>query len=331
LPVLFADVSYYQPVVNDSYPHRVLSIRANDGTYRDPKFAANFAWAQRAMAQGRLEFLIVYCVWRPNWEQTAATMMDMVGTPPHPKVVAMIDVESWGGQIRGNQSDGINRLYWRLADWLGDRRRVIGYGNRGDLNSLWPQRPDDVRLVVAAYGGPPPKFPGMIAHQYGSDVACGPFGTCDMNAANDHDDPAELAAVLGVGAGVQSPNKRRNRAMTYRIDPSFVSPGATTDAVPNGTWPPDEHTISTPGPAGGWAGRIIEHITFGWLGAFIQEAWSAPSGKHYVERWDPNKKTGGVYVEAFKTKSWELPPGDTALIIRVSTRAYGDVTTECEH
>ena len=61
----------------------------------------------------------------------------------------MIDVESWNGEITGNQSDGLNNAYRAIADWLGDRRRVITYGNRGDLNILWPYKPDDLRIVLA--------------------------------------------------------------------------------------------------------------------------------------------------------------------------------------
>jgi hypothetical protein len=130
-------------------------------------------------------------------------MIDMVGTPPHPKVVAMIDVESWGGQIQGNQSDAINRLHARLAGWLGDPRRVIGYGNRGDLVSLWPTRPPGVALVVAAYGGPIPTYPGMIAHQHGDDVVCDPFGPCDGNTAYDHD-VQSLTTALGLSGGARA-------------------------------------------------------------------------------------------------------------------------------
>ena len=69
------------------------------------------------------------------------TLKDLVGQP-HPRMAVMIDVESWQGQITGNQSDGLNKAYQAIADWLGDRRRVIAYGNRGDLNSLWPYKPD---------------------------------------------------------------------------------------------------------------------------------------------------------------------------------------------
>jgi hypothetical protein len=327
MAVQWADVSSYQAVVNDAYPHPVLAIRSNDGTYRDPKFAANFAWARRALDDGRLAALIVYCVYRTNWQQTADTMIDMVGTPPHPKVVAMVDVESWGGQIQGNQSDGINRLYWRLADWLGDPRRVIGYGNRGDLVTLWPMRPPNVQLVVAAYGGPRPTYPGMLAHQHGDDVACDPFGPCDGNVAYDHD-VESLTAALGISA---APTRRRRVAMSYRIDPTPIPTGAGPDTVPDGSWSAVEHVITTPGPSGGWSGKIMEHLTLGWMGGYIQEAWSGPSGKHFVDRYDATKKTGGRYVKPFDTQCYEIPAGDRFLVVRLATRNFGDVTPETEH
>jgi hypothetical protein len=50
-----------------------------------------------------LAFFIVHFVYRPNWQQTVDTFTSQVVTP-HPKMAVMIDVESWGGQIRGNQS-----------------------------------------------------------------------------------------------------------------------------------------------------------------------------------------------------------------------------------
>jgi hypothetical protein len=262
MAVQWADVSYYQPVVNDNYPHPVLCVRSNDGTYRDPAFAKNFAWAKRAMANGRLSFIIVYCVWRPNWEQTAATTIDMVGTPPHPRVVVMIDVESWGGQIQGNQSDGINRMYWKLAEWLGDRRRVIGYGNQGDLRSLWPQRPDGVKLVVAAYGGAPPKFPGMIAHQYSSSEPCTPFGSCDMNSANDYDDAEELARAFGLAPLSGHPMTLSARKHKGHHEMNQL-PATAMPAAPNSDpsrWEQRNFTIGFD-VAGGWEGGFA--YTFG--------------------------------------------------------------------
>lgn len=204
MPVSWADVSYYQPVVDDTYPHPVLCIRSNDGTFRDPKFGQNYAWAQRAISRGRLHALIVYTVYRPNWEQTADVMIQMLGTPPHPKIVAMIDVESWGGQISGNHSDKINAMYRKLAAWLGDPRRVIGYGNRSDLNSLWPQKPEGIRLVVASYPNRP-SYSGMIAHQFSSSHDCVPFGPCDANIAYDHDLPSLLKEFGLYDSGAVTP------------------------------------------------------------------------------------------------------------------------------
>ncbi len=192
---LFADVSYYQPPVDDSYTnagYRVLSIRANDGTFRDPNFAANHDWCVRAVDDGRLVFFIVYCYWRPNWDETGDTLIDMVTAAggPQRRMVVMIDVES-GGNPGGDQSDGINRLYWKFADWIGDRRRVIGYGDVGDLNRMWPVKPDGIRLIIAAYGSNP-DYPGKVAHQYTDGQGYGgglpegapPFGNCDMNSAD---------------------------------------------------------------------------------------------------------------------------------------------------
>lgn len=132
-------------------------------------------------------------------------------------------------------------------------------------------------------------------------------------------------------AGQPVQTRSRRRDMGYIIDPTLVPSGIADNAKPDGTWLAEEYTLGTPGPAGGWPGRIIMHFTPGWLGAFVQEAWSAPSGKHYVTRWDDTKRTGGLFVDSFKTQDWELPSGDKALILRVATRAKGSVTPETEH
>lgn len=204
---IYADVSEWQVPVDDRYPHHVLCIRSNDGTHRDRNWATNYPWCKRRCDDGELAFFIVYVVWRPNWRDTVDTLTAMVGTP-HPRMAVMIDVESWGGQITGDQSDGINRAYWAIADWLGDRRRVIGYGNVGDLDRLWPVKPDGLRLVIASYGSNP-AYPGKVAHQYTDDKRYGngttlpngapPFGFCDMNSA-DGLDPWQFAAACGIPA-----------------------------------------------------------------------------------------------------------------------------------
>jgi hypothetical protein len=204
---IYADVSEWQRSVDNSYPDRVLCIRSNDGTHRDEKWSTNYEWCKRRCDEGALDFFIVYFVWRPNWQQAVATHKDLVGQP-HPRMAVMIDVETWGGQIRGDQSAGINGAYAALADWLGNPRRVIGYGNRGDLDELWPQKPDGLRLVMAAYGTNP-AYPGKIAHQYTNGQGFGggllesasPFGVCDMNSA-DGLSPQAFAAACGISIGV---------------------------------------------------------------------------------------------------------------------------------
>jgi hypothetical protein len=69
---------------------------------------------------------------------------DLVGTP-HPKMAVRLDVESWGGQIRGDRSAGINAAYDAVGAFVGSTAKVIGYGNVGDLNSLWPNKPPGIR------------------------------------------------------------------------------------------------------------------------------------------------------------------------------------------
>jgi hypothetical protein len=205
---LFADVSEWQRIVDDSYldaGYRVLSIRSNDGTYQDKHWYQNYQWCRRAVDSGRLSFFIVYCVWHPDWQSVFDTLKRLVGDP-HPRMVVMIDVESWPGiyNFSGDNSDTINRLWWAIRDWLGGPR-VIGYANKGDFNSLWPTRPPGLRVVGAGYGRNP-NLPGQVAHQYTDGQGYGgglpegapPFGNCDMNSADGLGVDA-FAAACGIG------------------------------------------------------------------------------------------------------------------------------------
>jgi hypothetical protein len=202
---LFADVSEFQPVVDDSYPYPVLSIRVSDGTYRDRHFTANYAWMRGALDSGKLVFGIVYTYCRPNWQANADTVRSMIDARGglHPRVTLMMDVEQ-GGNPRGDGSDWLNALYWNLADYTGNRARIIGYGNVSDLNSMWRTKPYGLRVIVAAYGSNP-DYPGKVAHQYTDGQGYGgglpegapPFGNCDMNSA-DGLDPNEFAVACGI-------------------------------------------------------------------------------------------------------------------------------------
>jgi hypothetical protein len=202
---LFADVSEFQPVVNDSYLYQVLSIRVSDGTYRDHHFAANYAWVRRALDSGKLVFGIVYTYCRPNWQDNADTVRSTIDANGglHPRVALMLDVEQ-GGNPRGDGSDWINRLYGNLADYTGNPARIIGYGNIYDLDSMWRTKPSGIRIIVAAFGANP-DYPGKVAHQYTDGTGYGgglpegapPFGNNDMNSA-DGLDPRQFAAACGI-------------------------------------------------------------------------------------------------------------------------------------
>jgi hypothetical protein len=131
----------------------------------------------------------------------------MVGTP-HPKMAVMIDMESWGGRIMGNQSVAANDLRKAIAGWLagymtlGARllnkhwKRVGGYANQSDYANLWPGRAKDMWCVLANYGANP-NFPNELAHQYSNRAPCPPFGAVDMNSA-DGKTPADVVKALGL-------------------------------------------------------------------------------------------------------------------------------------
>lgn len=198
---LWSDVSEWNSIVDDSYPYSVLAVRSNDGTYRDHHFVQNYQWAQRALDSGKLRVLIIYLVYRENWEDDFATLTSVVGTP-HANTVVMVDVESWGGQIVGDQSAGINALLRSVTRWIGDSRRAIGYGNVFDLNSLWPTKPPGLRLIVAAYGSNP-DYPGKLGHQFtdgqtADHLLVPPFGYADVNSADGYTVDA-FCAALGLG------------------------------------------------------------------------------------------------------------------------------------
>lgn len=213
---LFADVSEFQVPVTDAYTdagYQVLSIRSNDGTYRDHNFARNYQWCVRAVEDGRLKFFIVYFYWRPGSGDTFThmTMVNDMGGP-HPQMVTMIDVES-GGNPGGDQSGELNDEYHRLVDWLGGNdKRVIAYANVGDRRSMWQFTPPDIPFILAGYGNNPTDSVFKLAHQYTDGQGYGgglpegapPFGNCDMNSA-DGLSVSNFAAACGLGVSVPPP------------------------------------------------------------------------------------------------------------------------------
>jgi hypothetical protein len=212
MDTVFSDVSYFQVPVDNSYPYKVLSIRSNDGEFRDPMFLQNYRWCVNACDSGRLAFFIVYFYWRTG-SGDVDTHINTVGNGggAHPKMATMIDLES-GGNPGGDFSNELNAEYERLAFWLGDHSRVIAYANRSDYTNMWRNRPSALRWVGAGYPINP-NLPNQIAHQYtNGEIAAGgkplgapPFGNCDMNIAYGLD-PFEFAAECGVGDNLLVPD-----------------------------------------------------------------------------------------------------------------------------
>jgi hypothetical protein len=208
---LFSDVSEFNDPVKDGYPYKFLAIRSNDGTYRDKHFAQNLAWAKAATDAGHLVGFAVYFVFEENWQATFETFKSQVGVP-HEKMAVFIDIESWGGRIRGDHSTQLNALRAAVLQWLRSFRskiawtvdivfgrqvrRVAAYGNSADLNNLWPKR-GSIAVGLAAYGSNP-QFPGKLFHQFTDRANTAPFGRpTDLNSA-DGLTPAQFAGKLGL-------------------------------------------------------------------------------------------------------------------------------------
>jgi hypothetical protein len=218
----------------------VLSIRANDGSYDDHNFAANYSWARSRLDQGRLKVLFVYCYWRLG--AAIPNLMSQVNANggPHPRMAAMIDLES-GGNANIDESVALAGDYNTLVSWLGGNdARVIGYGNQGDLRTMWQFPGHQIDVIIAGYGANP-SSPNSnlvkIAHQYtdgavaadGLPMGAPPFGNCDMNSADGLSVDA-LAAAVGVGVGSVTP-----------VPPVVTPPGPpVTPAPPSVTLPTDD-------------------------------------------------------------------------------------------
>lgn len=209
--------------VDDSMPHPGLAYRVCDGTYLDHLFTSNDAWARRTR---RLVFCMAYNVWprsvgSSSWRVTLGTFTTALGNTHRPRLVVLDDVESWdrpellrdwSAELEAKRQaevDWLNslrpawqrRLPFRALYRAADERRVVGYGNRGDLLAMaagvkWRS------VILADYSpAPTPRTLGpwrVIARQYTSQGTCPPWGSpCDLNRAQLG--PRRLARALGLG------------------------------------------------------------------------------------------------------------------------------------
>lgn len=193
-----------------------LSFRVCDGTYIDHQAKANLGFCSSLRS---LLGFIAYVVFPASASEVGPAQVllafQSVVTGNHPRMVVMVDVESWSGHVTGDRSAAVAQLRsglvgylnglrpsWQrsglLATWYrrADRRRVIVYGNGPDLRALVPEL-HGAGVLLADYDGPA-DFPGEVARQYTSTGRVPGFtGNVDLNVAPCS--PRELARRLGLG------------------------------------------------------------------------------------------------------------------------------------
>lgn len=208
------DLSQYNDPLDDSYPSSFVIIRSGDGTWLDEHFPANRAWCEQAVSDGRLFGYGVYHVWRPDGDHGLAALRSRLGEKHHPHVMIEWDIESWGGEIKGDHSRAIKATMvatrrwlsglrpaaqrrWPLGLWyrLQDRRRVRLYANAGDLAQIAP-RATRLAIRLAAYGTNP-RRPRHWAHQYSSTGHVGHWSPVDVNDTGSQS-ARRLARRLGL-------------------------------------------------------------------------------------------------------------------------------------
>ena len=215
----WADVSQYQGIpVDDTYPYGVLSFRTNSGDKVDTLAAANAASALQALKSGGSSLVIPYYFFRPGEENCDLhrKVLQDAGLWLHDNTISMVDVESDGGTIKGDQSWEINDEVNRIRGWYGNQRRVIGYWNPNADAGLWLTRPYALELIIPQYNGRPGDLTGVrdnivvreaFAHQFTStatDVAPWSGHNVDMNWTPYT--VAELLTLFGMGEQVKEPD-----------------------------------------------------------------------------------------------------------------------------
>lgn len=207
MSVVFTDISEFQIPLNDSYPYRWVAFRHSDGTYVDPNFNANYAWARAAVASNKITGFIVYHVFRPGVTAQVATLNGILKN--NPSTAIMLDIENWGGQISGDHSAEIASLRAQIGVGV-NVRRIGGYANSSDYQNLFPTVPAGMWMIGAGYGSVNNSIvPNQIAQQYtdgqynvaGLPSSTPPFGPCDHNVAPAYATAEDLCTAMGATPG----------------------------------------------------------------------------------------------------------------------------------
>jgi hypothetical protein len=214
--VFWTDWSEWQSSpYNGTYPYQFAMYRLSLGTtYVDLKGAANTAWCHANAGPGKPLSIGhgAYHVWYPGNEQGQATKF--LGLAQRDSYfVAMVDVESWSGQIVGDHSTQITALCDLLSAALGTPKRVKLYGNSGDLAAIAPNVPAKYGRIKAGYSSTPPGEP-WDGWQYSDGAAQWPVPagwprSAPPSGASDHNarygTPADMAAAFGIDTGGNDP------------------------------------------------------------------------------------------------------------------------------
>jgi|SRR5882757_774050 len=187
----FADISIFQPLVNDSYPYPVLGFRADSGNSTDSNATGN--WRYSDSHPDHIRVVIAYVVFKPGQSDAIfKRLKNLFGSHCPPQVVPEIDMESGPGFAGpGNHSSEANSFIATLAAWAGEQKQTQGYANQPDWAGSWPSHPSWMKRRLANYGSNPLK-PGYYGVQYygalpypspaGWPRTCAPFGSyVDMN------------------------------------------------------------------------------------------------------------------------------------------------------
>ena len=214
----WSDVSQYQrTAVTREYPYGVFAFRTNSGDKEDTLVGENCAAARQLLDMQQLTIVLPYYFFRPgeaNCDLHRQILTD-AGLWLHPHTATMVDVESDGGKISGDQSWEVNDEISRVRGWYGSQRRVIGYWNPNSDAGLWLRRPYGLELVIPQYNGRPGDLTGVndnlavreaFAHQYtdtARDVLPWPGQPIDMNWTPYS--LAELLRLFGMATEIKQP------------------------------------------------------------------------------------------------------------------------------
>lgn len=216
----WSDVSQYQvKPVDHTYPYGVFSFRTNSGDKVDTLAKQNAASAKEALESGGSSIVIPYYFFRPGEANCDLhrEVLQEAGLWNYKNTVTMVDVESAGGTISGDQSWEINDEINRLRGWYGNTRRVIGYWNPNADAGLWLTRPYALELIIPQYNNRPGDLSGVtnnivvreaFAHQYtdaAEDVPPWSGQKVDMNWTPYS--VAELLTLFGLAEAIKAPDQ----------------------------------------------------------------------------------------------------------------------------